>query len=149
MPLVAACGLSSCGSRALEHKLSSCGHMGLVAQWHVESSWTRDWILVPCIGRWILYHWATREAPDIFLTVLRYVVLTMLWKHRKRRTIFFFFFDTWALSFFNLDPFVLFSSSLAPLSYVDLIFHDLLKCLDQTFHISLSHYWSSFLQSYT
>ena len=23
----------------------------------------RDWSRVSCIGRWILYHWATREAP--------------------------------------------------------------------------------------
>ena len=28
-----------------------------------ESSWIRDQIHVSCIGRWILYHWATREAP--------------------------------------------------------------------------------------
>ena len=36
--------------------------MGLVVPWHVGSSWTRDWIRVSCIDRWILYHWATREA---------------------------------------------------------------------------------------
>ena len=28
------------------------------------SSWTRDRTHVSCIGRWILYHWATREAPQ-------------------------------------------------------------------------------------
>ena len=38
-------------------------HMGLVAPRHVESSWTRDRTLVPCIGRWILNHWTTREVP--------------------------------------------------------------------------------------
>ena len=27
------------------------------------SSWPRDWTHIPCIDRWILYHWATREAP--------------------------------------------------------------------------------------
>ena len=27
------------------------------------SSQTRDWTCVSCIGRWILYHWATGEAP--------------------------------------------------------------------------------------
>ena len=27
------------------------------------SSWTRDQTHISCIGRWILYHWATREAP--------------------------------------------------------------------------------------
>ena len=30
------------------------------------SSWIRDQPHVPCIGRWILYHWATREAPIFF-----------------------------------------------------------------------------------
>ena len=35
---------------------------GLVAPRHVESSWTRDQTPVPCIGRWILYHWTTREV---------------------------------------------------------------------------------------
>ena len=26
------------------------------------SSWPRNWACVSCVGRWILYHWATREA---------------------------------------------------------------------------------------
>ena len=26
------------------------------------SSWPRDWTHMSCIGRWILYHWAMREA---------------------------------------------------------------------------------------
>ena len=58
-----------------EHRLQACGlnscstwtrHLwcpGLVALWHVGSSWTRDWAPVPCIGRWILNHWTTREVP--------------------------------------------------------------------------------------
>ena len=29
------------------------------------SSWPRDRTCVSCIDRWILYHWATREAQDI------------------------------------------------------------------------------------
>ena len=45
-----ACGLSGCGS---------------VALWHAGSSQTRDRIRVSCVGRWILYHWATREALGI------------------------------------------------------------------------------------
>ena len=28
-----------------------------------RSSPPRDWIHISCTGRWILYHWATREAP--------------------------------------------------------------------------------------
>ena len=35
---------------------------GLVALRHMESSWTRDQMHVPCIGRQILYHWTTREV---------------------------------------------------------------------------------------
>ena len=33
------------------------------------SSLPRDWTPVSCIGRWILYHWATREAPIIYCKV--------------------------------------------------------------------------------
>ena len=29
---------------------------------HVESSWTRDWTCIPCIGRKILNHWTIREV---------------------------------------------------------------------------------------
>ena len=28
----------------------------------MESSWTRDLTHIPCIGRWIFYHWATWES---------------------------------------------------------------------------------------
>ena len=33
------------------------------------SSQPRDWIWVSCINRWILYHWATREAKHSFSSV--------------------------------------------------------------------------------
>ena len=36
-----------------------------VARGHVESSQTRDQTHVPCIGRWILKYWATREVQDL------------------------------------------------------------------------------------
>ena len=42
--------------------LQQLWHMGLVALWHVESSWTRDQTCVPCIGRQIFNHWTTREV---------------------------------------------------------------------------------------
>ena len=32
-----------------------------ILKW-VAISWSRDQTLISCIGRWILYHWATREA---------------------------------------------------------------------------------------
>ena len=34
------------------------------------SSWTRDWTRISCIGRWILHHWATREALNDFFFFL-------------------------------------------------------------------------------
>ena len=43
--------------------------MGLVAQGHVESSWSRDWTCVCCIGKWILNHWLTREVHGCFFFV--------------------------------------------------------------------------------
>ena len=69
--VVVALGLSNWGSpEALEHRLDHLWCLGLVALWHVESSQTRDWTHVPCICRWILYHWATQEAPLlIFLNI--------------------------------------------------------------------------------
>ena len=41
---------------------------GLVALQHVGSSLTRDWTCVSCTGRWILDHWATREALVFLFT---------------------------------------------------------------------------------
>ena len=58
-------------SLAAEHGLwgawaSVVVHVGLVAPWCVESSWTRDQTRVPCIGWWILNHWTTREVLYIY-----------------------------------------------------------------------------------
>ena len=64
-------GFSNCSFLALEHRLSTCGMYlvlvawSLVAPWYVGSSWTRDQTCVSCIGRWILYHWAIKEALKI------------------------------------------------------------------------------------
>ena len=57
------CGLSLTvnGSQALEQGLSGCGIWSLSLK-PVGSSWIKDPTHVSCIGRWILYHWATREA---------------------------------------------------------------------------------------
>ena len=41
-------------------------HMGFVAHQYVGSFWTMDHICVPCIARWILIHWTTREVPQTF-----------------------------------------------------------------------------------
>ena len=53
-------GLSCCGTWALE--LRQLRFLGLAALRHVGYSHTRNQTPVPCIGRWILHHWATREA---------------------------------------------------------------------------------------
>ena len=48
-------GLSSWGARAW-----------LVAPQHVRSSWTRGRTCIPCIGRWILNHWTTRDVLVLY-----------------------------------------------------------------------------------
>ena len=56
-PVVAACGLSSCGSWALEYRQAQqlwC--MGLVALQRVGSSWIRDQTRVSCFDKQVLYH---------------------------------------------------------------------------------------------
>ena len=41
------------------------------------ASWPRDWTQVSCIGRQILYHWATREAQHHFRQWLIMTLATM------------------------------------------------------------------------
>ena len=50
-------------------------HTGLAVSWHVDSSWTRDRTRVPCISRWILYHWTTREVLDWIVKCLFYFII--------------------------------------------------------------------------
>ena len=56
-------GLSCCGAQAPNTQAQSFLLMGLVAPRHVGSSQTRARTRVPCIGRQILNHCTTREAP--------------------------------------------------------------------------------------
>ena len=63
-------GFSSCGMWAQQLQLmgsrvqaQQLWRRGLVAPRHVGSSRTRARTRVPCIGRWILNHCATREVP--------------------------------------------------------------------------------------
>ena len=54
---------------------------GLTASWHVGSSQTRDQTHVPCTGRQILNHWATKEVPDsAFLTSSQVVSVLLAWE---------------------------------------------------------------------
>ena len=50
---------------AAQHELQ--GAQASVVALHVESSWIRDQTCVPCIGRWTLIHYTTREIlPSSF-----------------------------------------------------------------------------------
>ena len=65
--------------------LSSFGLWALVALWHVESSWARDRIGIPFIGRWILKHRTTKEIPNI---VFLYVAILLSQHHLLKRFFF-------------------------------------------------------------
>ena len=58
-------GLSCCGAQAPDAQAQQLWLTGPVAPRHVGSSQTRARTHVPCIGRQILNHCATREAPQI------------------------------------------------------------------------------------
>ena len=65
-------GFSSCGTQAQELWLMGSRvrvqwlwSMGLVALWHVGSSWSRDRTPIPCVGRLILIHCATRDVQKV------------------------------------------------------------------------------------
>ena len=67
--LIAAASLG-CGARALGTRAQQLWLTGLVAPRHVGSFLTRARTHVPCIGRRILNHCATREVPHPFLFLL-------------------------------------------------------------------------------
>ena len=64
--VVVARRLSSWGSGSVQFssrmQVQQLWHLGSVALSYKESSWTRDWIHVPCIGRWILIPCTTKEV---------------------------------------------------------------------------------------
>ena len=60
-------GLSRCGAQAPDTQAQQLWLTGLAAPRHVGSSQTRARTRVPCIGRQILNHCATREAQNKFL----------------------------------------------------------------------------------
>ena len=54
-------------AEGLGHGDSVVWRLGLVAPRHVGFSRTRDQTVVPCIDRWILIHWTTREGWTMFV----------------------------------------------------------------------------------
>ena len=66
--VLAACRLSSCGTWALGLVgFSSCGSRAQLLRGMWDLPWTRARTHVPCIGRRILNHCATREVPGFLL----------------------------------------------------------------------------------
>ena len=57
------CGKRGCTVQPSHRSAFSLWHLGWAAPWHVGYPQTRDQTHVPCIGRQILNHWTTREAP--------------------------------------------------------------------------------------
>ena len=66
--------LQSTGSRCTG--FSNCS-TGLLTLRHVGSSRTRDWTCVPCIIRWILNYWTTRE--HWLYSFDHYIILQKVW----------------------------------------------------------------------
>ena len=62
-------GFSSSRPQAAKHRLNSCGTQAglLLGMWHLPQLGMEP---CPCTGRWILYNWATREAPVQLLSYL-------------------------------------------------------------------------------
>ena len=75
------CGtwVSGCGSQTLEHRLSKYSTWGSC---QVAPSQTRGRTHVSCIGRWILYPWATSEALDHYFLkhVFCFFLFLSFWK---------------------------------------------------------------------
>ena len=82
---VAVCGLLiAVASLVVEHGLQVHGlqqlwRTGLVALWHVGSSQTRAQTRIPCIGRRILNHCATREVPVLFFKLYDFELFSQWW----------------------------------------------------------------------
>ena len=65
-------GPSRCGAQAPDVQAQQLWHTGPAAPCHVGSSQTRARTRVPCIGRQILNHCATREAPMLLFRAYRF-----------------------------------------------------------------------------
>ena len=71
--------LLSMGSRVWAQQL---WRTGLVALRHVGSSWTRDRTRIPCIGKWFLNHWTTRNVLSCFykpVFLISYLIWLLHW----------------------------------------------------------------------
>ena len=71
---IVARGLSICCSQVLQRRPNSCAR-GLCCSVARGIFPAKGWPGVLCVGRQILYHWATREAPGCLLFILIEVFL--------------------------------------------------------------------------
>ena len=80
---------SRCGAQAPDAQAQQLWLTGLVAPRHVGSSQTRARTRVPCIGRQILNHCATREALDLVngnsFLINFYVIYIYILYHSKKK----------------------------------------------------------------
>ena len=106
------------GSRAQAQDLWGTG---LVALQLVGASRPRDQTCVSCIGKWVLYHWATREAPWVSRVKfcknqmpfdLAYYLLRILSSTKEKN-----FFSSLLFLFFKFFSFIFISWGLIILQY--------------------------------
>ena len=77
-------------SRALAQSL---WRTGLVAAWHVEIFQTRDRSGIPRTARWILNHWATREALHQYFEAQLKTLFLHICKRRIMHIFFYYIYD--------------------------------------------------------
>ena len=58
-------GFSSCSPQNLEPRLNSCGAQAKLCHGMWDLPRPRTEPMTPALAGWILYHWATREAPKL------------------------------------------------------------------------------------
>lgn len=72
------------------HGIAQAGILEWVAiPFSIGSSQLRDWTRVSCIGRWILYHWATWEAQASMYIILTIYLLSFNSYDSSSRKMFF------------------------------------------------------------
>ena len=73
-------GFRSGSSLALQHRLNSWRHTGLVAPCHVRSSQARDRIRILCTDRRVLVHWTTRDTllPSLLLVSFGFTAFSLV-----------------------------------------------------------------------
>ena len=68
-PLYCSIQAPPAAERRLQTKqVSGWGCVALAAPWQLDlinNSSIRDRTHVPCVGRWILNHWTTKEVPEL------------------------------------------------------------------------------------